>query len=126
MPKQRSRCRQLFDRSKKRNALPRVSDGAGSTECRTRADVAAGRDRRHKSIVCPTSDRFAKLMQRRKGILQGQMSGRIIDDATFRRLIRARDFLAAGHGSPTRLDEAAVDGLRRGVRVGSATEVLRH
>jgi AraC-like DNA-binding protein len=30
-----------------------------------------------------------------------------VDDTTFRRLIRARDFLAAGHSTPIRLDEAA-------------------
>jgi AraC-like DNA-binding protein len=30
-----------------------------------------------------------------------------IDDTTFRRLIRARDFLAAAHGNPVRLEEAA-------------------
>jgi AraC-like DNA-binding protein len=35
------------------------------------------------------------------------MSRRIIDDTTFRRLIRARDFLAAGHATPIRLQEAA-------------------
>jgi AraC-like DNA-binding protein len=35
------------------------------------------------------------------------MSGRFVDDTTFRRLIRARDFLAAGHANRIRLDEAA-------------------
>jgi AraC-like DNA-binding protein len=35
------------------------------------------------------------------------MSGHIIDDTTFRRLIRARDLLAAGHATPIRLDQAA-------------------
>jgi AraC-like DNA-binding protein len=35
------------------------------------------------------------------------MSPRIVDDTTFRRLIRARDFLASGHANHIRLDEAA-------------------
>jgi AraC-like DNA-binding protein len=35
------------------------------------------------------------------------MSGRIVDDTTFRRLVRARDFLAAGHANRIKLEEAA-------------------
>jgi AraC-like DNA-binding protein len=35
------------------------------------------------------------------------MSGRIVDDTTFRRLIRARDFLAADPGLRIRLEDAA-------------------
>jgi len=35
------------------------------------------------------------------------MSGRIVDDTTFRRLIRARDFLVAGHENCIRLEQAA-------------------
>jgi AraC-like DNA-binding protein len=35
------------------------------------------------------------------------MSGRIVDDTTFRRLVRARDFLAAGQADRIRLEEAA-------------------
>jgi AraC-like DNA-binding protein len=35
------------------------------------------------------------------------MSGRIVDETTFRRLVRARDFLAAGHANRIKLEEAA-------------------
>jgi len=35
------------------------------------------------------------------------MRGRIVDDTTFRRLIRARDFLAAGYTGCLRLEDAA-------------------
>lgn len=35
------------------------------------------------------------------------MSNRVIDDTTFRRLIRARDFLTAAFADPVRLEEAA-------------------